>query len=268
MGRIFPAAEPDAKNGVLKALPMQYNGYIVLHGRSLSVESNSLSPAMNQGLRQIVYEKLKEAIVDGTIKPGSKLSEIELAERMAVSRTPVREAIRQLAQTGLVTLTPRRGAFVTMPTLKDASDLYELRTELEILAVANLCSLVHSSELIDDLHRFRDVFSAMTNNTSAEKYVNEDKAFHAMIYQAVTNRFLAMMLHNISDLIHLCRPFSVENSPITVFTWGHLAIIDAILEGDLEKAKEETRKHIVVSKEGLLSFLKNRASKNGEVAEA
>ena len=108
----------------------------------------------------------------------------------------------------------------------------------------------------------------MTNNTSAEKYVNEDKAFHAMIYQAVTNRFLAMMLHNISDLIHLCRPFSVENSPITVFTWGHLAIIDAILEGDLEKAKEETRKHIVVSKEGLLSFLKNRASKNGEVAEA
>lgn len=247
---------------------MQYNGYIVLHGRSLSVESNSLSPAMNQGLRQIVYEKLKEAIVDGTIKPGSKLSEIELAERMAVSRTPVREAIRQLAQTGLVTLTPRRGAFVTMPTLKDASDLYELRTELEILAVANLCSLVHSSELIDDLHRFRDVFSAMTNNTSAEKYVNEDKAFNAMIYQAVTNRFLAMMLHNISDLIHLCRPFSVENSPITVFTWGHLAIIDAILEGDLEKAKEETRKHIVVSKEGLLSFLKNRASKNGEVAEA
>lgn len=224
------------------------------------MESNTLSPAMNQGLRQIVYEKLKEAIVDGTIKPGSKLSEIELAERMAVSRTPVREAIRQLAQTGLVTLTPRRGAYVTMPTLKDASDLYELRTELEILAVANVCTLELSSEQKKELLRFRDVFSAMTNQTSAGKYVSEDKAFHAMIYRSVTNRFLALMLHNISDLIHLCRPFSVENSPITNFTWGHLAIIDALLTHDIEKAKEETRKHITISKESLLAFLKNRAS--------
>ena len=218
------------------------------------MESNSLSPAMNQGLRQIVYEKLKEAIVDGTIKPGAKLSEIELAERMAVSRTPVREAIRQLAQTGLVTLTPRRGAFVTLPSLKDASDLYELRTELEILAVVNMCMNPPSAEL----KRFREVFAVMTDRTSAEEYVREDKAFHAMIYHSVTNRFLALMLHNISDLIHLCRPFSVENSPITNFSWGHLAIIDAILTRDIDKAKEETRKHIATSKESLLNFLKNR----------
>lgn len=216
--------------------------------------SNTLSPAMNQGLRQIVYEKLKEAIVDGTIKPGAKLSEIELAERMAVSRTPVREAIRQLAQTGLVTLTPRRGAYVTLPSLKDASDLYELRTELEILAVANICMNPPSAEL----KRFRGVFSVMTDGTSAEEYVREDKAFHSMIYASVTNRFLALMLHNISDLIHLCRPFSVENSPITNFTWGHLAIIDAILSNDVERAKKETRKHIDTSKESLLDFLKTR----------
>ena len=112
------------------------------------MEKNSLSPAFNQGLRQIVFEKLREAIVDGSIRPGSKLSEIELAEQMAVSRTPVREAIRQLAQTGLVTLTPRRGAFVTLPSMKDAADLYELRTELEILAVENLCAQPPEEELL------------------------------------------------------------------------------------------------------------------------
>ena len=224
------------------------------------MEKSALSPAFNQGLRQIVYEKLKDAIVLGSIKPGSKLSEIELAEQMAVSRTPVREAIRQLAQTGLVTLTPRRGAYVTMPNLKDASDLYELRTELEILAVENLCSFPPS----DELRRYRSVFEIMTDETSTERYVIEDRAFHFMIYQSCTNRFLTMMLNNIADLINLCRPFSVERSAITDFTLGHLAIIDAILTGKTTKAKEETRKHITISKESLLSYLKSRSTEDQE----
>lgn len=219
----------------------------------MRVEKNQLSPAFNQGLRQIVYEKLREAIVSGTIRPGSKLSEIELAEQMAVSRTPVREAIRQLAQTGLVTLTPRRGAFVTLPSIKDAADLYELRTELEILAVENLCAQPPKEELT----KFRKIFEKMTDATPAESYVREDRAFHLMIYQACTNRFLTLMLNNISDLINLCRPFSVERSPITQFTWGHLAIIEAVLSGDRPKAREETRAHITTSKDSLLEFLKN-----------
>lgn len=217
------------------------------------MEKNPLSPAFNQGLRQIVFEKLREAIVNGAIRPGSKLSEIELAEQMAVSRTPVREAIRQLAQTGLVTLTPRRGAFVTLPSIKDAADLYELRTELEILAVDNLCAQPPKDELL----KFSGIFKEMTDATPVESYVKEDRAFHLMIYEACTNRFLTLMLNNISDLINLCRPFSVERSPITQFTWGHMAIIDAILSGDRKKAKDETRAHIVTSKNSLLDFLKN-----------
>ena len=98
--------------------------------------NDPLSPARNIDLRQIVYEKIKEAIVGGFIRPGERLSEVDLADKLAVSRTPVREAIRQLAQTGLVTLEPRRGAFVSLPTVKDASDLYDLRTHLEIIAGA------------------------------------------------------------------------------------------------------------------------------------
>ena len=77
---------------------MQYNMYIECMGGFFIMGKKSLSPAANQGLRQIVYEKLREAIVDGALPPGSKLSEIDLAEQMAVSRTPVREAIRQLAR--------------------------------------------------------------------------------------------------------------------------------------------------------------------------
>lgn len=217
------------------------------------MEKKSLSPAANQGLRQIVYEKLRAAIVDGVLPPGSKLSEIELAEQMAVSRTPVREAIRQLAQTGLVTLSPRKGAFVTLPSLKDASDLYELRIALEILAVENLSV----DPPVEELKRFRSVFASMTDTTPAAEYVKEDHKFHAALYQSGTNRFLTLMLKNISDLINLCRSFSVERSPITAFTSGHLEIIDALISGDGAKAAEETRKHITVSKEALLAYLNN-----------
>lgn len=222
------------------------------------MKKDPLSPAANQGLRQIVYEKLREAIVDGILSPGSKLSEIELAEQMAVSRTPVREAIRQLAQTGLVTLSPRKGAFVTLPSLKDAADLYELRIALETLAVENLSA----APPLEELRRFRRIFASMTDKTPPSDYVREDRRFHSTLYESVTNRFLALMLNNISDLINLCRSFSVERSPITVFTSGHLAIIDALLDGDVKKAKEESKKHIIMSKEGLLAYLQNHAGQS------
>ena len=219
------------------------------------MEKKPLSPAANEGLRQIVYGKLREAIVDGVLSAGSKLSEIELAEQMAVSRTPVREAIRQLAQTGLVTLSPRKGAFVTLPSVKDASDLYELRMALEMLAVANLSV----DPPVEELMEFRSIFASMTDRTPVSEYVKEDRKFHSTLYQSGTNRFLALMLNNISDLINLCRPFSVERSPITAFTAGHLAIIDALVAGDADRAMEETKKHITVSKNGLLFYLKSRA---------
>jgi len=99
-----------------------------------------LSPAQNLDLRQIVYEKIKEAIIEGIIPPGERLSEVDLAEQLMVSRTPVREAIRQLAQTGLITLVPRKGAYVTLPTIKDVRDLYELRITLEVLSLEHVCA--------------------------------------------------------------------------------------------------------------------------------
>ena len=80
------------------------------------MQNDPLSPARNIDLRQIVYEKIKEAIVEGIIRPGERLSEVDLADKLAVSRTPVREAIRQLAQTGLVTLEPRRGRSPSRPS--------------------------------------------------------------------------------------------------------------------------------------------------------
>ncbi len=211
-----------------------------------------LSPARNVDLRQVVYEKIKEAIVEGLIRPGERLSEVDLADKLAVSRTPVREAIRQLAQTGLVTLEPRRGAFVSLPTVKDASDLYDLRTHLEIVAVR----LVTARQPIEELEHWRDVFSSMTDMTDTRHYLSEDRKFHATLYEISGNRYLTMMLHNIADLINLCRQYSVEGIPLSTFAHEHVAVIDAIETGDPDIAEAELRIHLNRSRGGLINYLK------------
>lgn len=218
------------------------------------MKNNPLSPAKNPDLRQIVYEKLKEAIVEGIIRPGSKLSEIELADKLAVSRTPVREAIRQLAQTGLVTLTPRRGAYVTLPTTKDAEDLYELRKELEKLAVSYICNQPPTKEL----EYYKSIFMEMDSSTSHSEYIKEDQKFHVFLYESCNNRFLSKMLFNIMDLINLCRTYSVEgNVDLSVFTQGHVKVIDALLDKDCDKAIKEMDDHIIDTKQSFLKFLED-----------
>lgn len=215
--------------------------------------NNPFTPAKNMDLREIVYQKIKEAIVEGLIKPGERLSEVEIADKLAVSRTPVREAIRQLAQTGLVTLEPRKGAFVTLPTLKDAEDLYDLRATLELMALR----YVIKNPPRETLEKYREIFAAINEKTPTKHYLTEDRKFHNMLYEASGNKYLHKMLSNISDLINLCRHYSVEGTPLTTSAYEHILIIDAILDQDWERAEKEMKAHMARTKEGLLSYLRN-----------
>jgi len=222
--------------------------------------TDPLSPARNIDLRQIVYEKIKEAIVEGVIRPGERLSEVELADKLAVSRTPVREAIRQLAQTGLVTLEPRRGAYVTLPTIKDASDLYDLRTTLEIMAVR----LIAQDPPAKKLAECRAIFADMTDQTDTKHYLAEDRKFHGMLYLMSGNKYLSVMLGNISDLINLCRHYSVEGIPLSTFAHEHVAVIDAISSGDPDLAEHTMHEHLDRSRSGLMTFLQEHPELTAE----
>ncbi|NLI96797.1 MAG: GntR family transcriptional regulator, partial [Synergistaceae bacterium] len=186
--------------------------------------NDPLSPARNVDLRQIVYEKIKEAIVDGIIPPGERLSEVELADRIAVSRTAVREAIRQLAQTGLITLVPRRGAFVTLPTAKDASDLYDLRTALEVMAIEHACK----TPPVEELEKFLEKFSHFSDEGDPSLFLAEDRRFHALLRDSTGNRFLNLTLDNVADLIHLCRHYSIENVRLSATCQEHVEVIEAL----------------------------------------
>ena len=107
---------------------------------------NDFSVDMNEylPLRDVVFNTLRKAILKGELKPGERLMEIALAERLGVSRTPVREAMRKLELEGLVVMIPRRGAQVANITEKDLNDVLEVRIALENLSIENACARMSS----------------------------------------------------------------------------------------------------------------------------
>ena len=103
-------------------------------------------------LRDVVFETLRDAIITQVLKPGERLMEIQLADEMGVSRTPVREAIRKLELEGLVIMVPRKGAYVAGVSMKDIHEVYEVRAALEMLAVSLAAERITDEEL-DALER-------------------------------------------------------------------------------------------------------------------
>ena len=107
-----------------------------------SVNMNEYLP-----LRDVVFNTLRQAILKGELKPGERLMEIALAERLGVSRTPIREAMRKLEQEGLVVMIPRRGAQVANITEKDLNDVLEVRIALENVAIEKACARMTEEEM-------------------------------------------------------------------------------------------------------------------------
>lgn len=132
-------------------------------------------------LRDVVFENLREAIVEGRLKPGQRLMEVQLAEQLGVSRTPVREAIRKLELEGLVVMLPRKGAYVANMSLKDLKDVLEIRASLEGLA-ASLAAERISDEDIKKLEFIIEEFNDSINESNVEALLKKDVEFHECIY--------------------------------------------------------------------------------------
>jgi DNA-binding GntR family transcriptional regulator len=209
------------------------------------------TPANTPNLREVVYSQIKEAIVTGLIPAGSRLSEIELARQFDVSRTPVREAIRQLAETGLVSLLPRRGAYVLLPTAKDAADLYEIRNALEVISVEHLTASPPRGVLLEE----RSAFEEVSNGWDADRFMELDTAFHATLSRLAGNNYLDFMLGKVGDIILICRHYAIGSIPKADSSREHIAIIDAILSGDVTEARQRMREHIDNTRDGLLEYI-------------
>ena len=208
-------------------------------------------------LREIVYEELKRQILVGEIAPGTRMMEVELAEDMGVSRTPVREAIRKLEKEGLVTIEPRRGAYASDISIKDMVDVLEVRQMLEGTAASMAAQKVTEEEKLD----FVEANSAYKNAVkkgNIEEIIRYDELFHQLIVSYSGNKTLNQLLSQVQELALRFRyiyydDFSrYENMPVE-----HEEIEEAIISGDTQKAKVVAEEHVERLKKFVIDEGKN-----------
>ena len=208
-------------------------------------------------LREIVYEELKRQILVGEIAPGTRMMEVELAEDMGVSRTPVREAIRKLEKEGLVTIEPRRGAYASDISIKDMVDVLEVRQMLEGMAASMAAQKVTEEEKLD----FVEANSAYKNAVkkgNIEEIIRYDELFHQLIVSYSGNKTLNQLLSQVQELALRFRyiyydDFSrYENLPVE-----HEEIEEAIISGDTQKAKVVAEEHVERLKKFVIDEGKN-----------
>ena len=151
-------------------------------------------------LRDVVFNTLRQAILTGELKPGERLMEIHLANKLGVSRTPIREAIRKLELEGLVTMIPRRGAEVAQITEKSMNDVLEVRRAMDALCVELACDRITPEEL-QDLKKACDTFEAAVKTDDIKQIAQADVALHDIIVQATGNQRLIQLVNNLPLLL-------------------------------------------------------------------
>jgi DNA-binding GntR family transcriptional regulator len=191
---------------------------------------------------QSAYDRLFEEIRSGALKPGARLTETELAERLEVSRTPVREAIRRLESEGLVDHQPRTGAVVRTLDYPEIMELYEMRTVLEGTA-ARLAARAASAVELEELQSINDEMAETTGDTAA--LVRLNRQFHARLMDAARNRFLLRSMASVENTLLILGPSSMESSERAREAVGeHQHVVDALTNRDGERAEQAMRRHM------------------------
>ena len=195
-------------------------------------------------LRDVVFNTLRQAILTGELKPGERLMEIHLANKLGVSRTPIREAIRKLELEGLVTMIPRRGAEVAQITEKSMNDVLEVRRAMDALCVELACDRITPEEL-QDLKKACDTFEAAVKTDDIKQIAQADVALHDIIVQATGNQRLIQLVNNLSEQMYRYRvEYLKEGETRDVLVKEHEELTKAIRERDVERAKQLSFQHI------------------------
>ncbi len=195
-------------------------------------------------LAEVVYRRIRRSIIRGEFPFGSSLSETELARKLAVSKTPVREALRRLAQEGLVVTTPHKGAVVASLTVKDLEEIYLMRSRLESLA-ARFAAERLTPEDAKTLAAVVEELEIQTSaaDTGAIRQLNI--RLHQLIWQASHTTRLTQVLMNLQDYVEMSRSALLwQPRGPEVLLEEHASIVRAVLDRDPERAEEMVIRHI------------------------
>lgn len=205
----------------------------------LKVNMNEYLP-----LRDVVFNTLREAILKGELEPGERLMEIQLADRLGVSRTPIREAIRKLELEGLVLMIPRKGAEVAKISEKSLRDVLEVRRSLEELAIELACQRMSQDE-IHELELAQEAFREAVRLGDAMTIAETDQHYHDIIYQCTNNTRLVQLLYNLREQMYRYRLEYIKDAANRqTLLKEHDEILDSIRNRKAMEAKTAIRKHI------------------------
>ena len=210
-------------------------------------------------LRDVVFNTLRDAILTGKLVPGERLMENQLAEKLGVSRTPVREALRMLELENLVELVPRKGAQVLDMSEKDIINILEVRSALEGLATSVACKKMTKEDL-QQLKNMEVDFEKAVADNDVEHYVDIDEDFHDLIFAATENDKLINIFRNLRIQLYRYRMAQAKNNETSMSTIvaHHRSIIRAIENHDAEEGASIAQGHIKYQTESILRFVRNK----------
>lgn len=206
---------------------------------NLKVNMNEYLP-----LRDVVFNTLRQAILKGELEPGERLMEIQLAERLGVSRTPIREAIRKLELEGLVLMIPRKGAEVAKISEKSVRDVLEVRRSLEELAVELACQRMDEED-IKKLEEAQAAFAEAITSGDAMAIAESDEHYHDVIYQGTKNDRLVQILYNLREQMYRYRlEYIKDEDKRQILVLEHDKILKNLKSRHVSEAKDTIRAHI------------------------
>jgi len=193
-------------------------------------------------VRSEVFNKLFNAIIFGYFKPGDRLIEAELTKTLGVSRTPIREVLRELERLNLVSSQPYKGVIVNKMNIDKAREIFLVRTSLEKLAM-RLCIENLNETIINNLKSSLDKYKKSLKKKNIKEMLIQDDKFHSIIYESTKNSVLQNILKNLRASIGQCRLLTLPYLQNETFN-EHMNIYNAINKKDFNLAEKSVQEHI------------------------
>lgn len=202
-------------------------------------------------LRGRVYNRLREDILSGKLKENEELREIAIGEELGVSRTPVREAFRQLELEGLITIVPNKGAFVTGITGKDVKDIYMIRSHLEGLCARLACEHI-TDEQLEEMEENIYLAEFHASKGHMDQMAELDNRFHEIMYEACDSKMLENLLKDYHQYVMRIRRKTLASSRGSISNEEHRTIMEAIKNKNSIEAERLANLHITKAYENMV----------------
>lgn len=207
-----------------------------------------------KSMEQIVYKELRKVILNKKLSPGSQLVENVISQKLNVSRTPIRSALKKLSSEGLVEIIPNKGAFVIQPSYEEIKQAYDMRIELEGIAIKNAWENINKYDL-EILKELTEKEQSAFKARDIDKYLEANREFHMLIINKSNNKFLIEFAKNMINQTNVYLIFYDVFYEITLDevrgVMEHKSIIEALSKGGSKLAEEAMKKHIGNSFQGL-----------------